>query len=99
MSIEDARSGLQRAALAYAADPTAGNARQLEAEARDFSRAQLDAATGVTAATFQAEQEKKIGARLCPSCMQVKVVEAKGQGPSAWLDCKTWKPHFCRGGR
>jgi hypothetical protein len=97
MAIADARDALQRAALAFAADQTPGNARQLEAEARDFSKAQIDAATGVTAAKFQADQEKKIGARLCPSCMQVKVVHATSpHTPSRWLDAKTFKPHFCR---
>jgi hypothetical protein len=91
MSIEDARSGLQRAALAYAADQTPGNARQLEAEARDFSRAQLDAATGVTAATFQQTQDEKRGVRPCPNC-RAPIAPSYGR----WLDARTNRPHQCR---
>ena len=96
MSIHDARDGLQRSALAYAADKTKGNELALEASARDFVKAQSDAATGVTAAVFQANADKKRGAKLCPTCSEKVVPATDRNGAVRWLDGKSFQPHFCK---
>jgi hypothetical protein len=97
MNIDEARGDLQRAAMAYSADQRLGNERQLEQAARDFAKACIDAATGVTAAGFQLAAEQKRGVRLCPSCMKVKVVWAHdGRGAGRFVDPKTHQPHWCK---